>query len=566
MRCIRSLLVLQWLLAVAYMTVHANVLDEFGAVQDMDGDGDIDEYDVKSWEQQVLWHSALETVNDLPWWVDEEGETGHDGGRKLSDEEETSFLRELAHNETSRRTRVKRNRLRLNTKITEGFCLPPPRALFTPQGTCRSRKQSCGGSSGNCCSGLECRKGRCKTTCIGPGRECGATTICCSKQCVKCTEGCGDKCGLGIESPKDNIQAFYYPWYSNVDTDGKFRHWAIPGRGQDGGVYDPLNRDLPAHYYPSLGAYSPNSPDTLNQHMEWLKRAGIGTLIMSWWGIKSWEDSLTWKILNAADDHQLKVGFYIEPYGGGYVVNPDSNVTAGTRTPQTAKEDVKYIINTYGCHRAMYRRKGRPVFMFFAARTYDNGNQADWKLAWDELHADARYNPIVIAHDINLKDRIIKGGWDGGHDYGTEAAFKTSAGWKTLSASYALAQKVFYFTASPGFDNTRLSDPDKPIIGRQNGLLYDYLWKRAIELRATTNPVIITSFNEWHEGTHIEPVTATTISAYNYKGQDRSEFTYQDYEGAYSMTGPNASFAYIDATACYAKQYTSMDVPVTACI
>jgi glycoprotein endo-alpha-1,2-mannosidase len=116
-----------------------------------------------------------------------------------------------------------------------------------------------------------------------------------------------------------------------------------------------------------MGAYSSTSQDTLDTHMKWLTRAGIGTIIVSWWGQGSYEDDNIWRILNAADDWGLKVGFSIEPYRGGYVRNPGTNNTVGTRTPQTAKDDVKYMIDTYGCHRAMYRRKGRPVFLFFAS-------------------------------------------------------------------------------------------------------------------------------------------------------------------------------------------------------
>lgn len=209
------------------------------------------------------------------------------------------------------------------------------------------------------------------------------------------------------------VQAFYYPWYSNIATDGKYRHWAINSR-PEGGVFSPENKDLPTNYYPRLGAYSSSSQDTLNTHMEWLNRAGIGTIIVSWWGKGSYEDTTIWRILNTADDYGLKVGFYIEPYAGGYKEGPRTNATLGPRTPFTARDDVKYIIDTYGCHRAMYRRRGRPVFMFFAAREYDSGDQTEWKIVWDELHADSKYNPVVIAHDVNLDGRIIKGGWDGG--------------------------------------------------------------------------------------------------------------------------------------------------------
>jgi glycoprotein endo-alpha-1,2-mannosidase len=247
-------------------------------------------------------------------------------------------------------------------------------------------------------------------------------------------------------------------------------------------------------YYPKLGTYSSSDLSTMDTHLRWISEAGIGTIIVSWWGAGSYEDNRIWDLLNVADNRGIKVGFYIEPYNGGY--NRTDKVTRGNRTPQDAKTDVKYIIDTYGCHRAMYRRGGRPVFMFFAARTYMNGAQGEWKLAWDELHNNTNYNPIVIAHDLNLQGRIIAGGWDGGHDYDAFAASRDSVDWTTLASTYAAAKKIMYFTVAPGYDKTRfLPNPD-PLMSRENGFLYSTLWLRAIAARRSLNPVIVCSFNE----------------------------------------------------------------------
>lgn len=52
--------------------------------------------------------------------------------------------------------------------------------------------------------------------------------------------------------------------------------------------------------------------------MQWTQREGIGVVLVSWWGIYSFEGPLAWEILHTADNYHLKVGFYVEPYGGGY--------------------------------------------------------------------------------------------------------------------------------------------------------------------------------------------------------------------------------------------------------
>ncbi len=53
---------------------------------------------------------------------------------------------------------------------------------------------------------------------------------------------------------------------------------------------------------------------------------------------------------------------------------------------------------------------------------------------------------------------------------------------------------------------------------RDNGKYYDDYWKKAIAVEPSA--IAITSFNEWHEGTQIEPA-----KPYKTKG-----FTYLDYK------------------------------------
>ena len=60
------------------------------------------------------------------------------------------------------------------------------------------------------------------------------------------------------------------------------------------------------------------------------------------------------------------------------------------------------------------------------------------------------------------------------------------------------------------------------------------MWRGAI--RAAADVVTITSYNEWHEGTQIEPASAVGPP-------------YSSYDGAYGLTGRAAQRAYLDRTA-----------------
>src|SRR3990172_1121679 len=83
-------------------------------------------------------------------------------------------------------------------------------------------------------------------------------------------------------APSYKVAAFYYPWYGNPTIDGEWIHWTQNN-------HLPPD-DIAADYYPALGAYSSNDPEVVAQHMLWLRQAGVGVIISSWWGQGSRED------------------------------------------------------------------------------------------------------------------------------------------------------------------------------------------------------------------------------------------------------------------------------------
>lgn len=79
-----------------------------------------------------------------------------------------------------------------------------------------------------------------------------------------------------------------------------------------------------------------------------------------------------------------------------------------------------------------------------------------------------------------------------------------------LNRSNALKAAVkevnFAATVNPGFDNTPWYEEwnyNHLVIDRQEGDFYRRLWEAAV----TSDPdwILLTSFNEWHEGTEVEP-------------------------------------------------------------
>lgn len=172
-------------------------------------------------------------------------------------------------------------------------------------------------------------------------------------------------------SVHDRVHVFYYPWYGNPSEDSEYLHWNheyLPNWDkQDPHVYptgrhNPPN-DIGANFYPLLGCYSSKDSKTVDQHMKWIKGAGIGVLVISWYPPELSDkegkpfDKLFPLFLDLANKYNLKVSFHIEPYEG--------------RTPESFKENVAYIINKYGNHSALYKyskfpsRKPLPVIYVY---------------------------------------------------------------------------------------------------------------------------------------------------------------------------------------------------------
>jgi hypothetical protein len=76
------------------------------------------------------------------------------------------------------------------------------------------------------------------------------------------------------------------------------------------------------------------------------------------------------------------------------------------------------------------------------------------------------------------------------------------------------------------------------------------MWRAAIA--ANPDQVTITSFNEWHEGTQIEPAApAGWHGRYHYGG----------YDGAYGLYGTAATVAYLERTSYWSRVFRSTSPP-----
>ncbi len=107
----------------------------------------------------------------------------------------------------------------------------------------------------------------------------------------------------------------------------------------------------------------------------------------------------------------------------------------------------------------------------------------------------------VFAH-TSMAGKAAKGGFQGLYTY--DVLIHDGRSFRRMCASARRLGLACAPSVGPGFDAFRATG-ERPASPAADGRWYDHMWRR---LRAAPDVVTITSYNEWHEGTQIEPARA----------------------------------------------------------
>ena len=299
----------------------------------------------------------------------------------------------------------------------------------------------------------------------------------------------------GPQAPSTRVGIFYYPWFANPTNDGRYMHW------QQGGMQPPS--DVASSFYPVRGVYSSADSLVVDAQMREIAAAGIGVVITSWWGRSSREDRRLPQLLGAARRHGLSVAAHLEPYRG--------------RTVESTEADIGYLrgLGISDCLRLGIQRVPR--------RRVGGDERANPGRPRVREHKPRRPRcRRGLRRPLHLRRPTLR-----------RRALPAPLPPGTAAASALCAPSV-----GPGYD-ARRATADVRIKPRRDGARYDGMWRGAV--RAGADLVTVTSYNEWHEGTQIEPARS-----------DRSG--YESYEGAWGLHGRAAETAYLDRTAFWVQR------------
>ncbi len=302
--------------------------------------------------------------------------------------------------------------------------------------------------------------------------------------------------GPRSQTPSARVGIFYYPWFATPQRDGAFAHW------QQGGSSPPAS--LASGFYPARGLYSSADGLVVDAQMREIAAAGVGTVIASWWGRGSPEDQQLPQVIAAARAHGLSVAAHLEPYEG--------------RTVASTEQDIAYL-----------RGFGVADFYVWASVALPDAEWAD---------LNARLAGVRTFANTNLAGRAAAGKFDGVYTY--DVLLFDGQLFPRLCGQARHLGLLCAPSVGPGYDARRATG-DARVRARRNGATYDSMWRGAV--KAHPDLVTITSYNEWHEGTQIEPARPARPG-------------FQGYDGAWGLHDRAAGTAYLDRTAYWVRRFT----------
>ena len=286
------------------------------------------------------------------------------------------------------------------------------------------------------------------------------------------------------------VLAFYYGWYGNPEVSQRWYHWKNVDTAKK-------HIDESTHY-PVLGPYDSHDPKIVETHCRQAAEAGLTGFIVSWWGKDSFEDRGMPLMLATAQKHGLKITAYYE------TVPPRDHPSV-----EGALADLTYLTVKYGQHPAWLKVDGKPV-IFVYSRALNELKLDGWKEVIEDYTSRNPAGAVFVGDQISAEAAQV---FDGIHTYNPTGLTKGKSlaaiqSWsKTTFAQWvktAGSGRIACVTIIPGFDDSVQPSrkPPRPVTDRYGGKTYRVMWQRAVA--AGPDWILITSWNEWHEGSEIE--------------------------------------------------------------
>jgi hypothetical protein len=331
------------------------------------------------------------------------------------------------------------------------------------------------------------------------------------------------------------VNVYYYPWY---DVN---RHW------QEGF----LRSFLVPEQSPQLGKYSCRDPIAINQHIDWSETFGIDNWICSWWGPDSWEDATIRNYISPKMKGR-KVTYCLFYESAGLLPVTNGQILFNDNSIAKIRSHFAYIADNYFSDPNYQRINGRPVVYIYLTRIFSYNYIQAFQLIRQDMLTKG-YNIFLIGDEvywgspneqrIATLDAVTAYNMHGPPQYAGYPAitnFLNDVGsiysqYKSVTDKYKVG---FIPNTMPGFNDrgVRLQTNHYIISNQYNpdssfsSTFNQFCLIANQYVDSVLNMVTVTSFNEWHEDTQIEP-TNTALPT------DKDQSLKNSYTLGYSYKG-----------------------------
>jgi hypothetical protein len=281
-----------------------------------------------------------------------------------------------------------------------------------------------------------------------------------------------------LNVPARPVLAFYYTWYRQSD-------WSLSKMS-----------DLPATRYVS------SDDATIDRQVNEAASAGITGFISSWWGPGDQTDQNLVKLLAHSATLENKTRYH---FASSVYFECDSPKLSSI---SSIVNGLRYLRSRYTTNPHFFYWQGKPVIFFWNPLGHGR-TLAQWAAIRKEVDPGAQMIWSAEGVDMNLLNvfdgiHLFSAGYWGllHHNMGA-----VDQGFRAQVNTYNIAhhtQKIWAAGVEPGYDDTHVSGRTFTYrVPRINGATYGTSWVAAMASRPEW--ITITTFNEWFEGSTIEP-------------------------------------------------------------
>jgi glycosyltransferase involved in cell wall biosynthesis len=288
---------------------------------------------------------------------------------------------------------------------------------------------------------------------------------------------------------RTQLGAHYYPWYR---AGKKPQHW---NENQEfAAVTD----------FPVSGPYSSNSVSLIRRHLQMAADSGIDFFVVNcqvtFEGFNPTELSATRKLFRVVEKE-------------GYPIYLSILLALDTEDPNIIKSSIRTVREEFFSLPVYHRIRNHPIlwyfmndpflgYFFYHHRELVSLNRNCYPIATGGLPYN-KFLPRLL--------RDFFSGWCLYSPLEAGSEEKRKSAWKGSYMDFSEdGGRILIFTLCPGYDDSRLTHPQRKhniyrVIPRNDLKTYEDMQKFALILNPSPDLLVITSFNEFHENTHIEP-------------------------------------------------------------